>query len=62
MLLNFVRSLLPALKRMAMLTPTPVDDALVAAIEMLIANPDRAPEVLANMQAKGMSAPPTPAA
>lgn len=52
--MEMLRAMLPFLKLVAANTPTPVDDALVAILEQLLANPQKAPEALAALKEKGL--------
>lgn len=46
---QMLTSMLPFLKVAAAVTPTPVDDAIVAILEGLVKDPSKAPQVLAAM-------------
>lgn len=52
--LNFLRGILPSAKLLASFTKTDLDDKIVAILEGLVANPQRAEAVHAAMSEKGL--------
>ena len=52
--LEFLKNAIPTLEWIAKITPTPIDDQVVAIIKMLLNNPSMAADVKDHMESKGM--------